>query len=101
MNFPFAIVNYAREIFDDSSEEEEIIEKVDRYAEYTVPHLNVKQFKAHFRMETQTFEDLVEKANRVYTQNNLNPSNVGHPRISIEKELMVTMWYLGNLESFR
>lgn len=52
-------------------------------------------------LETQTFEDLVEKANRVYTQNNLNPSNVGHPRIGIEKELMVTMWYLGNLESFR
>lgn len=97
------MVYFARQVFDDSSDEEnEIVEKIDNYAEYTILNMNDNHWKMHFRMTTTTFEDLVEKINIVFTETNLNVSNVGYPKTNkLEKELIITIWYLGNLESLR
>lgn len=92
---------YAKELFyDDSSEEEadNVIEKVDKYAEFTVPNMNDNQFQVHFRATAATFQSLCQKV-AICSQREEN--RVGFPRMIIEKELMITLWYIGNLESFR
>ncbi|KAJ8949671.1 hypothetical protein NQ314_008132 [Rhamnusium bicolor] len=54
----------------------------------------------HFRMSPNTFEDLLQKINNTVVANNLN-HNSTYPKIPIDKELMITLWYLSNMESFR
>lgn len=95
------IINFVRDVlFGDLSEEEdehEVIEKIENFGEITVIHMSSQQFKIHFRMFPETFEDLLRK---MY---NANEEIRRYPRskIPIEKEVMITIWYLGNIESFR
>lgn len=95
------IINFCREtLFDDSEDEEcdrEVIEKVDGFVEEFVPRMSDKQFKQHFRMSAQTFEDLLKKIHLV----DVGGPIVGNPKVALEKEVMITIWYLGNIESFR
>lgn len=85
---------------DSDDDEHVLLEKVDNYAETTVPYMSDRQFKLHFRMSPETFEDLLQKLNLVYMQNTDYPRK-GHPSISLDKAAMILIWYLGNLESFR
>jgi hypothetical protein len=95
-----AVMEYARIIYEDSSDDEtETIEKIDNYAECTIPHMSDKQFQTHFRMSPSTFEDLLRRMHTVQQQNNYN--HVGYPRTDLVKEAMIMIWYLGNLKSFR
>lgn len=94
------IIEYARNvIFDESSDEEDVLEKVDSYAELTIPLMSNKQFKQNFRMTASTFEDLLEKTNHVLL--NINFQHSGFPITTTEKSLLITVWYLGNMESLR
>lgn len=101
MNQYMPVVTFARDLFESSDEETNVIEKIENFFEQTVPNMNDKQFKTHFRMNSDTFQDLLNRAGRVYRQNNTNVSNVGRPRTDLEKELLVLIWCLANLESFR
>lgn len=100
MNRYMPVVTFARDLFESSDEEQNVIEKIENFFEQTVPNMNDKQFKAHFRMNPDTFQDLLNRAGRVYRQDNLIVS-VGRPRTDLEKELLVLIWCLANLESFR
>lgn len=96
------VVSFANEIFfrDSDSDDEEnlILEKVDNYAEDTVPYMNDRQFQMPFRMTPATFEILLRKMH--FVQNRDTPQR-GRPSISLEKEVMILIWCLGNIECFR
>lgn len=76
-------------------------EKIDNFLEQTVCNMNDKQFKTKFRMNPDIMQDLLNRAGRVYTQDNSNVFNFGRPRTDLERELLVMIWSLSNLESFR
>ncbi|KAI4464144.1 hypothetical protein MML48_4g00017247 [Holotrichia oblita] len=93
------ILQFARELFfEDSSDEECDVEKVFNSAEETVYCMNDNQFKIHFRLTFPTFEEVLVKFSVLVDE---NPTNIGYPRMPSNKELMITLWYLGNPESFR
>lgn len=46
-------------------------------------------------MDPDTFEHLLTQLHQVNVQNR------GHSEISLEKPILITIWYLGNMESFR
>lgn len=85
--------------FDDEDEnvKPERLPKVEHFAEVTVPRFNNQQFQRHFRMSATTFESVVYKINEVAGFH----VSKGHPECEIGKQLMITLWYLGNIESFR
>ena len=95
------IINFAQEIFfNDSSDDEDEnlnIPKVYQYAEEVVPRFSNKTFQMHFRITPDTFEDLLTKIHNIQE----NHSNVGQKPLSLEKQLMITIWCLANIESFR
>lgn len=99
------VIEFARNnLIDYSSDEnDEILEKVDNFAELTVPYMSTQQFKMHFRMTPGTFEDLVRKMHLVQTNinNNNNIRTSRFPKTPLEKECMIMIWYLSNLECFR
>lgn len=82
---------------DDEKEQENPSAKVEDYAEEIVPRFSNSQFKEHFRMVPATFEDLLQKLHAVTNKN----VEVGHPEMKLEKQAMLTLWYLANTESFR
>lgn len=85
-----------------SSDEEEtdrnVLEKQENFAEITVPNFNSQQFKQHFRMNPETFESLLVK---LHQNNEINGLRKGQPELKLEKQAMITIWYLANMESFR
>jgi hypothetical protein len=95
------VIQFVRMLYyEDSSDEDDVLlEKIDNYAELTVPYLTDKQFQMNFRMAPNTFEDLLRKMNTIRVHNNYR--HVGYPRTSLEKETMILIWCLGNPESFR
>lgn len=98
--FIVGLLNFEKEMFlfeESSDEEANVVEKIDNFAEATVPLMTNKQFKVHFRMDPTTFEDLLVKINSVQDFD----SSRGYPKTSLEKEVMITIWYFGNLESIR
>ncbi|KAK9685406.1 DDE superfamily endonuclease [Popillia japonica] len=48
-------------------------------------------------MSPETFEEFLKKLHTVTERNVL----VGHPEILLEKQGMITLWCLANMESFR
>lgn len=94
-----AVVHQGYQIIFDDSDDEEIVgvEKIDNFAEETVPRFGNRQFKEHFRMKPETFEDFLQKLHAVSNERVI----VGKPEIFIEKQAMITLWYLANMESFR
>ncbi|XP_066595395.1 uncharacterized protein [Prorops nasuta] len=82
-----------------SSDEEHDIPKITNYAEDIIPRMSDSTFKTHFRMSKASFEILINQAGNI---SNRNPVlHVGAPKMIFEKEFMITIWYLANLESFR
>lgn len=84
-------------IFDDDDEINETLEKVDNFAEETVPRYSDKQFKIHFRMSPGTFEAFLQQMHSV----RINTPSAGHPEMNLEKQALMTLWCLSNMESFR
>ncbi|KAF2902072.1 hypothetical protein ILUMI_04114 [Ignelater luminosus] len=93
-----ATAQCAKQFFMDDSDEEDSTEKLNGFAENVVPLMADHQFQLHFRMSPTTFEYLLHAVYGIRQ----NPTvNVGQPQINLDKQLMITVWYLGNLESFR
>lgn len=86
--------------FDDDNDKNEILKiaRVHRYAEEIVPRFSDQTFKMHFRITPNTFEGLLEKLYNIEDNNNIH---VGCKLLPLEKKLMITIWYLSNIESFR
>lgn len=82
---------------DDDGDRSCRLAKIRNFAEDTVLKFNDHQFKRHFRMYPTTFEDLLQKLYSCEEHDNL----LGHPEMSLDKQLMLTLWSLANLESFR
>ncbi|XP_066602920.1 uncharacterized protein [Prorops nasuta] len=80
-----------------SSDEEQSIPKIDNYSELTVPRMADKQFQAHFRMSKSVFEILINMAGGINQRNPVSTS--GFPEINLQKEFLIMIWYLANLES--
>ncbi|CAH2011892.1 unnamed protein product [Acanthoscelides obtectus] len=91
-------------IFDEEDEDEgnhkqaTILEKIENFAEVTVPQFSDRQFQQHFRMSPTTFEDLLEKLSVVFHN---RPDGPGRFPVPMEKQAMIALWCLSNLESFR
>lgn len=96
-----AHLRFAVEMFfqDSSDEDDEASElnKIWGFAEETVPNFTDHQFQSHFRMAPTTFENLFSRLRVVADHRR----SAGNPEISLEKQLMITIWYLANIESFR
>lgn len=98
--FPFLLpfIQAHEIIFEDSEDEENtiVLQKTENFAEEIVPQFTNRQFKEHFRMAPNTFEDFLRKL-----QVSTDRVGIGHPEISLEKQAIVTLWCLANTESFR
>lgn len=94
------LLKYAREsIFSDSEDEEEKETKHESmvgYSENIVPLMSETQFKSHFRISLSTFEVLLNMLHSVK-----DSQYYGQPQIGIDKQLMITLWFLANLECLR
>jgi len=99
----YFILNFARDIFYDSDDDEENetvkIAKVEEYAEEIVPCFSDKTFKMHFRITPNTFEVLLIKICNIQNDNNI--IHIGNKPLPMDKQLMITLWCLSNIESFR
>lgn len=86
-------------VTDDDETEVNVLEKNENFAEYTVPNFNDLQFKEHFRMLRTTMEILLK-----YIHDSTDVRHEvhrGQPEIPIEKQALITLWCLSNVESFR
>ncbi|KAB0803254.1 hypothetical protein PPYR_00224 [Photinus pyralis] len=95
------ILYYANEIFDFFEYEEEgaTLPKVIDFAEYTVPRFDTHQFREHFRLLPDTFDIILGYLHDIKNREHRKPD--GRQEIYLEKQLLITIWYLANLESFR
>ncbi|KAB0793030.1 hypothetical protein PPYR_12650 [Photinus pyralis] len=93
-------ISLAKDLFFDDSYEEsanKVLPKVEGFAEDIVPRFSGRQFQQHFRITVTTFEDLIIKISAIH----VSEIRVGHPEMAIDKQLLITIWSLSNLESFR
>lgn len=87
------VLQFARILFEDSTDEEDnddnVLAKVENYAELTVPAMSDKQFKMNFRMTVEAFEDLLRKMHIVLQADHYN--HTGFPKTELEKEALLTI----------
>jgi hypothetical protein len=84
-------------IFDEEEEVKNVLEKVDNFVEEVIPRMTTKQFRQHFRMDPHIFEDLLRKLYTIYPQ----VAKAGNQELDLEKQVLLCIWYIANLESFR
>jgi predicted DNA-binding protein YlxM (UPF0122 family) len=70
---------------------------VDNFVEEVIPRMTTKQFRQHFRMNPHIFEDLLRKLYTIYPQ----VAKAGNQELDLEKQVLLCIWYIANLESFR
>lgn len=76
------------------------IRKIDEYVERVIPGYLPEQFKRHFRVSRETFECiLVHMANLPTVQRRRQTG--GRLQTTLEKDLMMLLWYLGTQETVR
>lgn len=92
----FAVEIFFQDSSDEDDEDSNILHKIWGFAEETVPNFTDRQFQSHFRITPTTFESLFSKLRLIDHRR-----SDGNPEISVEKQLMITIWYLANIESFR
>lgn len=74
-------------------------EKQENFAEIAVPNFSDNQFQQHFRMLPETFEILLRQLHDA--NDNIRVISRGQPEIPIEKQTLITLWCLSNIECFR
>lgn len=87
---------------DEEDEKPEIssrLAKIKNYAEEIVPNYSTKQFQSHFRMTPTTFQTIINKIHNIEAER--HTENQKNPEITVEKQLLLTLWYLANLECYR
>lgn len=93
-----AVINGHEIMLDDDDDQEQVhILKTAHFSEFIVPNFPDNQFRQHFRMNPETFEDFFQKLQITSEK----PVSRGHPEISLEKQLLMTLWCLSNSETFR
>ena len=70
------------------------------YAEEVVPNYSLSTFREHFRLTPETFEELVWELASC-PEIPLGHSHGGRPPISIDKQLLIFLWFLGTQECVR
>ncbi|XP_034945557.1 putative nuclease HARBI1 [Chelonus insularis] len=87
----------------ESSEDDEGINRirvprrcVRNFVENTVRQYNEKQFRKHFRLRRSTLYQLIERFEQTNFFQNLPIGGITH-----ERALLMTVWYLANIETFR
>lgn len=87
-------------LLDDKLKSRERAVRIQGYAEEVVPNYSLSTFREHFRPTAETFEELVcELAN--CPEIPLGHSHGGRPPISIDKQLLIFLWFLGTQECVR
>jgi hypothetical protein len=98
------VLQFVQFFFDDEDDDDDnthhTLEKVPNYAEEIVPRYTDHQFQSHFRMSPQTFENLLIRLYNLVEHNIVGRAG-GNVEVSLEKQLLVALWYLANIESFR
>lgn len=74
--------------------------RIEGYAETVVPNYNLSEFRSHFRISADTFEQLVVELGNC-PELPTGTQHGGREPISVEKHLLITLWFLGNQESIR
>jgi hypothetical protein len=74
-------------------------DKIYGFVESVIPRMSDRQFQMHFRLQPESFEVTLKMLHSVICRD--QQVTPGQPRISLEKELLLTLWSLANLESFR
>ena len=74
--------------------------RIEGYAETVVPNYNLSEFRSHFRISADTFEQLVVELGNC-PELPTGPQHGGRQPISVEKHLLITLRFLGNQESIR
>lgn len=76
----------------------EKVPRVENCAENVVPRQTFDDFKSHFRLGRGTFDMLV---NELSGCQEFQTAGYGRPPVTVAKQTMVFLWYLGTPESFR
>lgn len=98
-NYLLPVIIFAKEnYFEEDHQEQEMWEIISNFAEITVPNMNDNQFLFNFRLMPRTFEIIFT---RLCTVHNLEEQNTSQVRTFLEKELLITIWYISNMESLR
>lgn len=74
--------------------------RIEGYAETVVPNYNLSEFRSHFRISADTLEQLVVDLGNC-PELPTGPQHGSREPISVEKHLLITLWFLGNHESIR
>ncbi|CAC5420667.1 unnamed protein product [Mytilus coruscus] len=74
----------------------ESIPRIENYYELTVPRYSPDDFKMHFRLTRATFESTCSRISRQVEFNRQKG-----PTPNVQNELLMFIWYIGNMESFR
>jgi hypothetical protein len=72
------------------------IPRVENYYEVTIPRYSPDDFKSHFRLTRETFQSTCQRLSQTEEFNKLKG-----PIPNVEKDLLMFLWYIGNLESYR
>ncbi|CAG2250762.1 unnamed protein product [Mytilus edulis] len=75
----------------------EEVPKITNFSEITVPRFASRDFRQHFRIDRSTFDIILQS---------LAPSFIyahtgGKEQVTVEKQLMLFIWYMANKESMR
>ena len=73
---------------------------IEGYAETVLPRYNLSEFRSHFRLSVETFEQLVVEQGNC-PELPTGPQYGGREPILVEKHLLITLWLLRNQESIR
>jgi hypothetical protein len=72
------------------------IPRVENYYEVTIPRYSPDDFKSHFRLTRETFQSTCQRLSQTEEFNKLKG-----PTPNVEKDLLMFLWYIGNLKSYR
>ena len=80
------------------SESRENATRCKGYVSSVVSRYSLDEFRQHFRTTRSSFEIILTQLGNLPE---FAETKRGRPSTSLEKKLLVTLWYLGNLESLR
>lgn len=72
--------------------------RMKRYVEDCIDKFDYQQFRENFRISRTTFEYLLDSLN---LQDKLPAHSYGREKITPKHALLITIWYLANMETFR
>lgn len=71
--------------------------RITGYIQNVIPRYNTRQFRNHFRMKPEVFENLENRLGQLLYE----PEKLGRPMIPVRTQLLATIWLLSTPDSFR